>query len=60
MKIVLETYECVIFDKKIVQHKTKDKDVVQGTWKPAYQEYILKSKYLSNPQSDIVSFMDRN
>lgn len=39
-KNVLEVYECVIFDKKFVP--TKDKELVRGSWKPAYQEQILK------------------
>lgn len=44
VKNILETYECVIFDKKFVQHKIKmDTEVTEGSWKPAYQEFMLKS-----------------
>lgn len=66
-KIVLETYECVIFDKEFVP--TNDKAAVRGSWKPAYQELILKGSHIpfaafaahsphTHTQSDICTFAD--
>lgn len=42
----LETYECVIFDKKLVENadQLESGAMIRGTWKPAYQECILKSE----------------
>lgn len=43
VKNILDTYECVIFDKKFVHHKVKeDTEQTEGSWKPPYQELILK------------------
>lgn len=42
-KLQLETYECVIFDKRFVQHANDDTEITQGTWKMSHQEAIIKS-----------------
>lgn len=41
----LEAYECVIFDKKLIENSDELETIIRGTWKPSYQECILKSKF---------------
>lgn len=50
-KTQLETYECVIFDKRFVQHAKDDTEVTQGSWKSPYQETILKCKQIHQKQT---------
>lgn len=45
VKNQLEIYECIIFDKRFVENSHEFAGaLLHGSWKPSFQEYILKGK----------------